>query len=80
MRSRMTPEQLAKVKNASTRANRLTKLAEAAEGLGVTKVQREQAAKELEREVGRSLAKTYRESALRRAGAPAKGLSRFFGG
>lgn len=79
MRSRMTPEQLAKVKDASARANRLTKLAEAAEGLGVTAAERRKAAAELEQEVGRRGAAAYRESALQRAGAAPKGIRRWIG-
>ncbi|MER7131346.1 hypothetical protein [Streptosporangium saharense] len=80
MRSRMTPAQLAKAKASADRANLLADLATKAEGLGVTRAEQRKAAAELEQEVGRRGAAAYRESALRRAGAPAKGLSRFFGG
>ncbi|MBB4917427.1 hypothetical protein [Streptosporangium saharense] len=75
----MSPEQLAKAKKASSDATYFGQLAEAAEGLGVTRVQREKAAAELEKAVGRRKAAAYRESALQRAGAPPKGLRRWIG-
>ncbi|MFC3982488.1 hypothetical protein [Streptosporangium jomthongense] len=75
----MTPEQLAKLKKSSSDATYFSQLAEAAEGLGVTRVQRDKAAAELEKALGRRGAAAYRESALQRAGASPKGIRRFFG-
>lgn len=78
MFDRMSPEQLAKAK--SSTGNTLRKLALHANGHGgVTRVEARKAEQELERAVGKRKAKQMRESALQAAGAPPKGLRRFFG-
>jgi len=75
----MTAEPLAKAKGSTGRADELHHLATAANGLGVTRVAREQAAAELERQAGKRGAARLKESALRAAGARPKGLmSRLF--
>lgn len=79
MRSRMTPEQLAKVKGGSERANALHDLATMANGHGVTAADRRKAQAALEAQVGGRKAKNLKEAALQRAGAKPKGLGRLFG-
>ncbi|MEU7004469.1 hypothetical protein [Nonomuraea sp. NPDC046570] len=78
MRSRMTPGQAAALKAKSETANTLNDLAQAANGHGVTSVQRRRARADLENAVGAVRADKLQEDALRRAGARPKGLGRFF--
>jgi len=78
MPSRMTAEQLAKAKGSTGRADELRRLATAANGLGVTRADKDRAAAELERQAGKCGAARLKEDALRAAGARPKGLSRFF--
>jgi len=79
MPSRMTTEQLAKAKGSTNRAAELRRLATAANGLGVTRADKERAAAELERQFGKRGAARLKEDALRAAGARPKGLmSRLF--
>ncbi|MFB9470579.1 hypothetical protein ACFFR3_13745 [Nonomuraea salmonea] len=75
----MTEQQLAALKASTQSANELNKLAQAANGHGVTAVERRKAQAELEATVGTRKAKRLREDALRQAGARAKGLGRWFG-
>ncbi|GII89457.1 hypothetical protein Ssi03_74470 [Sphaerisporangium siamense] len=79
MPSRMTAGQLAKAKQAAATAATLSKLAETATGLGVTRQAKNQAEGELVAAVGKRKATRLKEDALRRAGARAKGLHRLFG-
>lgn len=79
MRSRMTEEQLAALRAKIQNSNELNKLAHAANGHGVTAVERRRAATDLEAMVGKKKAKRLREQAVRQAGARGKGLGRWFG-
>jgi hypothetical protein len=74
----MTPDQLAAAKGKARTNNDLHRLAMAANGLGVTRVERERAQGELERAVGKRRTTQLKETALQRAGARPKGLGRFF--
>lgn len=74
MRSRMTPEQLAKAKGLASTNNDRNKLATRAAGLGVSRADRERAAAELEKQVGKKKAAQLREDAIRQAGGGRRGL------
>lgn len=69
---RMNPEQLARAKG--SHANELRRLAIAANGLGVSRVDKEKAQAEMERTVGAGKAKRMKEDALQSAGARPKGV------
>ncbi|MGW3352114.1 hypothetical protein ACWDA3_53220 [Nonomuraea rubra] len=75
----MTEEQLAALRARTANSNELNKLAQAANGHGVTSVERRRAEAQLEAAVGTRKAKRLREDALRQAGARGKGLGRWFG-
>lgn len=79
MRSRMTDAQLAKLKGKAQTSNEINKLATAANGHGVTSVERRKAQAALEQQLGKKGAAKAQETALQRAGAKPKGLGRFFG-
>lgn len=79
MRNKMTADQLAKLKSQSERANALRGLALTALGDNATSVEQRKAQSELEHAVGKRKANQLKEDELRRAGAKAKGLGRFFG-
>ncbi len=78
MRSKMTDGQLAELKGKIQRDNEVHALATAANGHGVTSVERRQAQAELEARLGKRGAVKAQEQALQRAGAKPKGLGRFF--
>ncbi|MFN2636946.1 MAG: hypothetical protein ABR585_07970 [Gemmatimonadaceae bacterium] len=78
MPSRMTPEQLAKAKGTTRSADDIRKLATAANGLGVSRRDRDAAAAQLEKQFGKRGAAQRKEEALQSAGARPKGLRRFF--
>ncbi len=79
MRSRMTDEQLAKLKGKAASATDTRRLAQAANGFGVSRADAEKARKALSEELGERGAKKAREAEIRSAGGRAKGLGRFFG-
>lgn len=79
MRSRMTPEQLAELKEKSGAVNRLRGLAWQAIGGAGTRAEQSKALKELEQEVGRRKAAKFIEAAYQQAGARPKGLRRWIG-
>lgn len=79
MRSKMTPAQLAKAKGQVGKANDLTRLAIAANGHGVTSVEKRKAQAVLEGQLGKKGAAKAQEEALRRAGAGRRGLRDLFG-
>lgn len=79
MRSRMTDKQRAELLAASELANSLNEMAIAANGHGVTRIEREKAQKALQKAVGKKNAAKLQESALQRAGAAPKGWRRFIG-
>ncbi|GIH69423.1 hypothetical protein [Sphaerimonospora thailandensis] len=78
-RDRMTPEQRAAAKAKAQAANDLDRLARTALGDNATSVEQRKAQAALERQVGRRKAEQLKERELRRAGAKAKGLGRWFG-
>jgi hypothetical protein len=75
----MTPEQLKAAKGNALTGNTVASLATAANGLGVTRKERDQADGELVKRLGKRGAARAKEAALRSAGARPKGLGRFFG-
>ena len=77
--SSMSDAELRALKERGDTANTLRRLAVAANGHGVTSVERRKARAELERAVGRRKADKLQEDALRQAGARPKGLARLFG-
>ncbi|KAB8186836.1 hypothetical protein FH608_045925 [Nonomuraea phyllanthi] len=80
MRSRMKPEQLAKVRAAAQNTNTLNTLATQAVGGGnATRVQQQKAQRDLTKAVGAKKAAKLQEQAIQRAGASRKGLGRLFG-
>ena len=79
MRSRMNDAQLAKLKGKTTTSNDVHELANAANGHGVTSVERRKAQAELESRLGAKGAAKAKEQALQRAGAKPKGLRGLFG-
>jgi hypothetical protein len=64
--SRMTPEQLAAYKAAPQEANEIAKLAQKANGHGVTRAEREKAQAELVAKVGPREAKRQQDHAIKR--------------
>ncbi|MGW4412622.1 hypothetical protein ACWEJ6_52140 [Nonomuraea sp. NPDC004702] len=79
MRSKMTPAQLDALKGSAINANALNQLATKANGLGVSRADRDKADQELTRTVGSRKAAQLKEDALQRAGARPKGLLRWIG-
>ena len=79
MRSRMTPEQLAKVKGKAASGNELHQLASTANGFGVTRAAKEKADADLVKQVGKRKAERLKEDAAQRAGAAPKGLRKWLG-
>ncbi len=78
--SRMKPDQLAATKTGADTANHFRRLAIAANGLGVTSVERRKAQAELDRALPARQVKKLKEDALRQAGARPKGIvGRIFG-
>jgi hypothetical protein len=79
MPSKMTPKKLAEARAAADTANTLNVLATKANGLGVSRADRDKAAAALERAVGSRKAERLKETALQRAGARRRGLGRLLG-
>ncbi|WP_084965240.1 hypothetical protein [Thermoactinospora rubra] len=77
--SSMTPEQLAQARQKAKTAGQVRKLAQAANGHGVTRAEKEKANKQLEQMYGKRGAARLKEAELRSAGAQPRGLGRFFG-
>lgn len=76
--SKMSPDQLAKLKAKARTSNEIRALAQAAEGLGVTAAERRKAEAELKRRLGSRKAAKQREAALQSAGAKPKGVRGWF--
>lgn len=67
MRDRMPAEKLAAAKGGSSTANHLKNLAIAANGLGVTRVDKERAQRDLESAVGARKAKQMKDNVIKSA-------------
>lgn len=78
MRSRMTPEQATKMQARTGQANAISELAIAANGLGVSRADKDKANKVLEDQLGKRKMAKVKEEALRRSGAGRKGLRDLF--
>jgi hypothetical protein len=78
MFDRMSPAQKAAAKAEVGAANDLTRLAIAANGHGVSRIDKDKANDALVRQVGRKKAAQVKEEALRRSGAGRKGLRDLF--
>jgi hypothetical protein len=79
MFDRMSPAQRAEAQQQSGRAADRARLAIAANGHEVTRVEEDRARTALVAEVGKRKADKLQETALRQAGARPKGLGRLFG-
>jgi hypothetical protein len=79
MRSRMTPEQLAKLKGKSADANETRALARKANGHGANSADAGKARRALEQRLGKRGADRAQENAIVAAGGRAKGIRRWFG-
>lgn len=79
MFDRMSPAQRARADEQSGRAADRARLAIAANGHEVTRIEKYRARAALVSEVGKRKADKLQEAAIRQAGARPKGLARFFG-